>query len=54
MHFIESMQRILKAAWRHTSRRADAAAQVLQRIGVLRWIVHSRLSSIGIDVSPVS
>jgi hypothetical protein len=53
MHFIESMQRILKAAWRHTSRRADAAAQVLQRIGVLRWI-NNRLSSIGIDISPVA
>ena len=42
MHFIEAMQRILKAAWKRTSRRLDASAQVMRRISVLRWI-HSRL-----------
>lgn len=53
MHFIEAMQRILKAAWRFTSKRGDVGRQVLQRIAVLRWI-HSRLRpSTGADVDVV-
>lgn len=53
MHHVEAMQRILKNAWRFTSRRVDAGRQVLQRIGVLRWI-HSRLRpSMGNDVDTI-
>ena len=53
MHFIEAMQRMLKAAWRFTSKRADVGLQVMQRISVLRWI-HSRLRpSTGTEVDAV-
>lgn len=54
MYYIEAMQRLLKAAWRFTSRRSDAAAQVLQRIGVLRWIHTRLLLSTGADAEPIA
>lgn len=53
MHFIEAMQRILKAAWRFTSKRGDVGRQVMQRITVLRWIYGRLRPSTGADVDVV-
>ena len=54
MHFIEAMQRLLKSSWKHTSRRMDAAAQVMQRICVIRWIHNTLRPSTGDTVDPVA
>ena len=52
-HSIEAPQRILKAAWRRTSRVAPAE-QILRRIAVLRYIYGVLLPSFGVDSEPVA
>jgi hypothetical protein len=52
-HCIEALQRIIKAAWRRTSK-VNAAEQVLRRIAVLRYIKAVLLPMYGVFADPVS
>ena len=54
MLYIEATQRILKAAHKHTSKRADAAFQVLKRLSVLRWIYSTLRPAAGFDDNPIA
>jgi len=53
MHFIEALQRILKAAWRRTNG-VEPALQVMERIDLGRYICGVLLPSIGLDSDPIA
>jgi hypothetical protein len=46
MHFIESMQRVLKAAWRFTNK-VNPSAQVMRRLALLKYVTYHIMPSIG-------
>jgi hypothetical protein len=52
-HCVEALQRIIKAAWRRTSK-VNPAEQVLRRIAVLRYIKAVLLPAFGVVADPVS
>jgi hypothetical protein len=47
MHFIESMQRVLKAAWRFTNK-VNPSAQVMRRLALLKYVSYHIFPDIGL------
>ena len=53
MHFIEALQRILKAAWKRTNG-VQPSKQLMQRIDLGRYIIGILLPSIGLAHDPIA